>query len=76
MTRKARGPLSGIQEQVEASLRRRALSTRRMHVAASGGLVTLTGEVPSLFDKESAERAAWSVPGVGGVHNLLTVSDP
>ena len=73
VTLKARHRPHDIQKQIEASLARHTLAHRGMRVSEKAGLVTLSGEVQSLFDREAVERMAWSVPGVGGVLNQLTV---
>jgi osmotically-inducible protein OsmY len=45
-------------------------------VAAKDGIVTLTGRVPSYWEKVAAERAATRVNGVRAVVNELTVRLP
>ena len=40
------------------------------------GWVTLEGELPSLREKEDAEKVVRVLSGVRGVHNLLTVAPP
>jgi osmotically-inducible protein OsmY len=40
----------------------------------SKGWLTLEGEVDWQFQKQEAERAAWSAPGVTAVENLITVA--
>lgn len=42
-------------------------------VGVDGGTVHLTGSVPSLSARRSAERDAWTVRGVTDVHNEITV---
>ncbi|MEW5851277.1 MAG: BON domain-containing protein [Myxococcota bacterium] len=39
------------------------------------GIVTLTGEVDSQFEREEAERAAADINGVVGIHNALKISE-
>lgn len=45
-----------------------------IHVA--NGIVTLTGTVDNLYQRQAAEDDAWSLPGVRGVVNELRVSLP
>jgi osmotically-inducible protein OsmY len=44
-----------------------------IRISVQGGVVTLTGTVPSLFQKQAAEDDAWAQPGVRGVVNELRV---
>ena len=63
-----------LQEEVEQALLRTAgLDWKRIRVSADGGVVTLDGDVFSLTEKESAERAAWANPGVSRVDSRLDV---
>jgi len=49
----------------------------RIHVDTEAGIVTLTGDVQSIDEKELALQLAWNTPGVTRVHNGLTVEcDP
>jgi osmotically-inducible protein OsmY len=42
-----------------------------IEVVVHGGDVTLSGMAPSWFDRDSAERLAWTVPGVRSVLNRI-----
>jgi osmotically-inducible protein OsmY len=57
----------------EALHRHAAIDARRIHVEASGATVTLDGSVRSWVEKDEAERAAWTVPGVATVINRIGV---
>jgi len=50
-----------------------SLNKQDIRVSVSTNIVTLTGKVRSLFQKDEAERIAWNAPGVLFVENNLAV---
>ena len=50
-----------------------ALGALGIGVSASGGLVTLSGTVPSYAAREAAEKLAMTTAGVNAVDNRITV---
>jgi osmotically-inducible protein OsmY len=68
-------PPSEIKRKIEEAFRRSAeLDANRITVDAEGGTVVLRGSVRSWAEKEAAEHASWSTPGVIRVDNQLIVS--
>ncbi|WP_319459532.1 BON domain-containing protein [Micromonospora sp. RTP1Z1] len=64
-------------EQTRRDLRRvliRRTGTERVDVQVTGDTVVLNGVVRSWWQRDEAERAAWSTPGVREVHDRLVVA--
>ena len=64
-----------IKSKIEQAFKRSAeVDAARVKVEARDGEVILTGSVRALSERDEAERAAWSAPGVTRVEDRLTVS--
>lgn len=63
-----------LQERIQDALTRQAMrEARRIEVSVEGSEVTLRGHVHSWAERNAAEGATWSAPGVVRVNNQLTV---
>jgi osmotically-inducible protein OsmY len=64
-----------VQDKIEKALQRSAeLEAHGITVETEGSKVVLSGRVRAWYERELAERAAWSAPGVTAVENHLTVA--
>lgn len=72
-----RPPSEDIREQIEAAIARTAdLDASDLELRVYGGSAFLSGHVASWAQREAAERAVWSAPGVTSVENALVVGTP
>lgn len=61
--------------QLLALLAREGACATGIDVRAVGGVMTLSGKAESWFDRDTAERLAWALPGVHAVVNRLTLPE-
>lgn len=74
ITIKAHASVPDVKQRIEDALKRHAeLDSKQIKVDALNGKVILRGTVRSWAEREDAERAAWSAPGVVAVEDDLAV---
>ncbi|MCG2616290.1 BON domain-containing protein [Terrimonas sp. NA20] len=70
-------PSADIRDKISAALVRSAtVDAEKISVEVTGNTATLRGAVRSFAEKEDAEKAAWSAPGISRVESLLSVESP
>jgi osmotically-inducible protein OsmY len=63
-----------VKEKLEKALQRSAeVEASRITVETEGGKVILNGRVKAWYERDIAERAAWSAPGVTEVQNRIAI---
>ena len=63
-----------LSKRIEDALTRQAIrEAQRIEVTTNGGIITLKGRVHSWAEKNAAEGATWSAPGVTRIDNQLTI---
>jgi len=63
-----------VKQKIEKALQRSAeVEASRITVQTEGGRVVLSGKVRAWYERDIAERAAWSAPGVTEVQDRLTI---
>lgn len=63
-----------VRDKIEAAFKRSAeIDARRINVTAANGTIILSGNVHSWAERQEAERAAWSAPGVTQVDDRLAI---
>ena len=66
-----------VRAKIRAALERNAeVEANHITVNVSGGKVTLAGKVNAWTEREAAERAAWSAPGVTQVEDRIELARP
>ncbi|MBF6039252.1 MULTISPECIES: BON domain-containing protein [Pseudomonas] len=75
LTLRPRLDVFDIQQRIEAALKRSAeVDAKDIHVTVEGDVVRLEGRVHLWRERQIAERAAWSVPGVSKVEDHLLLA--
>ena len=64
-----------VKQRIENALKRNAdLEASSIKVSVLNGRVTLDGKVKALYERDLAERTAWSAPGVVSVEDHISIA--
>jgi len=64
-----------VRQKIKAAFDRNAqIEADDISITTDGGKVTLSGKVHTWYERNLAERTAWSAPGVTNVDNRLTIA--
>jgi len=75
LTLRTRVKVTDIQQSIEEALKRNAeVDAKGIQIKVVGGVVKLEGKVHFWRERQIAERAAWSVPGVSKVEDDLLIA--
>lgn len=75
LTLRTRVKVTDIQQSIEEALKRNAeVDAKGIQIKVVGGVVKLEGKVHFWRERQIAERAAWSVPGVSKVEDYLLIA--
>ncbi|QLL10752.1 BON domain-containing protein [Pseudomonas chlororaphis] len=75
LTLRPRVDVADIQQRIEDALKRNAeIDAKAIHIKVDGDVVKLEGKVHLWRERQIAERAAWSVPGVRKVDDHLLIA--
>jgi osmotically-inducible protein OsmY len=63
-----------VKNRIEKALKRHAeVEATGIRVSVAGGKVTLEGKVKAFYERDLAERTAWSAPGVTAVEDRISI---
>ena len=66
--------VADVKQRIESAIKRQAeLDSHQIRVEAADGRVTLKGRVRTWAERDDAERAAWSAPGVTAVEDEIAI---
>lgn len=75
LTLRPRVDAGDIRQRIEDALKRNAeIDAKAIHIKVDGDVVKLEGKVHLWRERQIAERAAWSVPGVRKVDDHLLIA--
>jgi osmotically-inducible protein OsmY len=66
-------PDGDLPHQLRALLEREGVNAADLAIEAQGEVITLSGKAQSWFDRDAAERLAWTLPGVRRVVDRVTL---